>query len=239
ILFECGRDLSRFRYFIFFIGTKLDSTQLRQKIRTLELKLFKNINLQKDAISQAVKAQINRNDTDRLICFTLSIISYFELLIKKLNILAANFANETECLVKTEFDELNDLNTDEVTILDETSGQAALTKEVADDYNYDLESIKILKEEIEHLDVNLGRYNVRNESDDFLKRINQFDEEKQDMASGEQIQHNKPTKDLTTSDSKFKKIFHTNKRLCIFVISSIICLFIIGVVCGIIFGLKR
>lgn len=154
--------------------------------------------------------------------------------------MSSHFTDGSDCLVNLEFDELNALNTDEITILDEISGQNVQVKEITDDFKVDLESIKSIKEEIEQLDVNLGRYNVRNESEEFLKKIYDFDDDKDILTKSKQVGQKQPTKSMPfRGDSKIKKIFKKNKRLCIVVISFIICLFIIGIASGLIFGLKK
>lgn len=179
-----------------------------------------------------------------MICFSLSTIAYFEILLKKIHILVTHFKNESDSLIVFEFDELNDLNADEVTMLDETTRENVQMGEATNILSFDLESVKNLKHEIEHLDVNLGRYNVRNESDEFLKKIVDFDEDKENMTDTQNTQNTQqPKKPANNSnfrkDSKFKKIYHKNKRLCIFFVLFIICILIIGVVCAVVFGKKK
>ncbi|CAF0835901.1 unnamed protein product [Brachionus calyciflorus] len=248
VLYECGKDISRFKYFIFFIGTSLDNSKLRQKIHKIQQKLFENCKLQKEAILHAVKKSTDRNDTDRLICYTLSILTYFELLMKRLNILVRNFPPDNVCLVNLDVDELLDVDTDEVTILNEVTNEPSLF-ELKDNYESHIEMIRTLREQVEQLDVNLGRYNVRQESSDFIGKINEFNEDKdQEQNLTNRKNSNKSTtrtpiniskNNKQIKNSKLKEICNRRKFLCTIVIIIVICVIIIAIVCGLVFGLRK
>ncbi|CAF0835883.1 unnamed protein product [Brachionus calyciflorus] len=190
----------------------------------------------------------DRNDTDRLICYTLSILTYFELLMKRLNILVRNFPPDNVCLVNLDVDELLDVDTDEVTILNEVTNEPSLF-ELKDNYESHIEMIRTLREQVEQLDVNLGRYNVRQESSDFIGKINEFNEDKdQEQNLTNRKNSNKSTtrtpiniskNNKQIKNSKLKEICNRRKFLCTIVIIIVICVIIIAIVCGLVFGLRK
>ena len=121
-----------------------------------------------------------------------------------------------------------------------------------------MKTISSLREEIELMDVNLVRYHVKNESNLFMKKVLECNEDMdhKDKYNGK-LRSNKPGAQVSTIllniknfiNTKlfifiFKKVpnfkrFINNRKKCIFTILMIIFLIIIvvSIACGLVYGL--
>ena len=49
-MYECNKDVAKYRQYVYYIGTSCDSGILRSKIQKLQDKIFQNLTIQRDFI---------------------------------------------------------------------------------------------------------------------------------------------------------------------------------------------
>lgn len=261
VLNECVIYINKYTHIVFCIGTSCDSKGLRSKLNALHEKLFSNILLQKEAIRLFFKKSIadsslpNSKNThneinyaeknERLLCFTLATLAYIEKMIQKLTHLMQLFptADRIDLVVDLGFNEtfVNAINTDDVVVTNEITN-SKLSQIAENDIEMEnlrnrLKLANSLKEEIEAMDINLVRYNIKSESNMFMKNVLEnnpnIDPKEKAQIKTENIKHG-------VKVPIFKKIFN-NRKKCMFTIllTIFLVIIIVSIVCGIYYGMYK
>ncbi|CAF1045093.1 unnamed protein product [Didymodactylos carnosus] len=177
-LHDCMKDMSKFRQYLYYIGTSCDTRKLRNKIQKLKERIIKSFTHQRELIFKTGKGANSKSDlaTKRLekcICFTLASLSYYEDLLHKFTILLVNFslASDRTNVVNLGFED-STINAEDASVenLEAEENETNRYIELLNQIQY----LQTLREDIEQIDVYQLRYHATSYSKEFVESMHKY-----------------------------------------------------------------
>jgi len=177
-LYDCMKDMGKFRQYIYYLGTSCDTTKLRNKIQKLKERINRSFYHQEEYIRKGasgaigpIKSELAVRRFEKCLCFTLASIDYYEDLLHKYSILFVYFplaTGEPTNVVSLGFED-STINAEEISLQNpeveenETSRYIELLNQI--------QFLHTLRDEIEQIDTYQLRHNATSYSKDFVDNI--------------------------------------------------------------------